>query len=341
VLAGLLVTAALARSGLGDELSGGKIVIVAPKVEAGEARELARVIGAHMGDLGVRPVVSVVEGNPAELFGRIAAVRDKVDEAGAFAALWVSGERSMLHLYLQRGDRAENLIIQGLPDHEEAWSVVCDTAAAITRSAVISWMETSEAARPSPVTTGSSVEPAPSPDERSKAVAPAKRVFVGSLTYELALPHVGQPPLHGASLSLGGIFLDALQLDLRAGVFGPGRFEADGQEVLFRRIPVSIGGGWVWTWRRWHLGLRLGLLLDVTFLRGEPVEDARDDTSLLGFAVSPSLFARWLFAGPVGAYAEAGADLCFSPRYYTWHSQKVYEYDLAQARVSVGLTVTL
>jgi hypothetical protein len=325
------------------------LVIMSAGQDEAAMEELRSTVEAYLSDLDVGVRLRVVPRLPSKVAGQLEAARWLSVEEDSVSVVWVEeGTKELLIFVSDRG--SQRAMVQSLPQGSEGWGADCDAIAVIVRSVLGPWLEGDPPPReappvaPPPVAAGKGASGAgPVVVEGDAEARPRDGLTraVAAAGYSPALIDGDRAWVHGAALALGALIGRHLEIDLSLHAFQSIDMEAGGADLRLVRWPVVLSATGLIPIGRFEAGVRAGLIVDVTAVRGIPRGTAPDETTVVQPGLAASFFARVRLNGWLAAWADGGVDLIRGGRDYLWDGRPVLSYARVQPRFALGLAVLL
>jgi hypothetical protein len=342
----LLVACFLAAPALGDSPARPVVLLMGPASEAEALGELASALEAQLSDLDIDVGLRLVERVPAETAAQFALVRDVGQAEGLLSAVWVQRTAGELIVFVADG-RSEKLTAHALPRSGGSWRTDCDAVATSVRSLLLPWLGQDSGPVPAPPPPEPGPAPAATggapPGSEPASPPPSAAGIPVDLSVAVGFTAWGIDParhwMHGVALSLGAVIGRFLEVGAGLTVLPALDMGIPGRDVRLTRWPLELGatgllplaGG------RLELGLRLGLLLDLTAVTGLEPGAAPDETDAARLSFSPSGLLGFRLVPGLWAWVAAGAVLSSRDREYLWDDEPVLRSRAVQPRFGLGL----
>jgi hypothetical protein len=344
----LLSAAALlcARAGAAEERP--RVVLLAERADAEKIAVLASALEAQLSDFGAAVETRQVEHLSNELPQQVKIAR--AEAGGALSVVWLANAGGEFFIFV--ADRSsEKILVQSLPRSSEGWESACDAIATLVRSALRPWLTADPAAEAPPLRAEPPARPplVPAPAPAPAPTAPSPKTprvsairAVVTAGYAVALVDPGRGEVaHSAALGLGALLGAHLEIDLSLRAFSALPLDVPDADLRFVRLPIALSATGLMAFGRVSIGLGLGLVVDVTRVRGIPPSQEADGTAFTNVGIAPVVVARVRLVDWLAAYASVGADIFFRERRYRWDGETVLVYRRAQPGASIGLALLL
>jgi len=323
------------------------LVIMSSDADASAMEELRSTVEAYLSDLDVGVRLLVEPRLPRTLADQLGAARAASVAEGSVPVVWVEeGTKELLIFVSDRG--SQRVMVQALPHGAEGWEADCDAIAVIVRSVLKPWLDgeqpPDEAAPASPpeaeaATSVAAPEGGAGDGERRREGGVARAVVAAG--YSPALLDGDRAWVHGAALAVGVLVGRHIEIDLALHALQTFDMGVRGADLRLARWPVALSATGLIPIGRFEAGVRAGLLIDTTAVRGIPGETAPDDTTIIQPGLAASLFARLRLSDWLAAWVDGGVDVIRGARDYLWDDRPVLSYARVQPRFALGLAVLL
>jgi hypothetical protein len=146
---------------------------------------------------------------------------------------------------------------------------------------------------------------------------------------------------HGAAISMGLLLNRYLELDLSVYLFQSFDMDIQGHDVTLERWPVRLGAAGILPLGRLELGLLVGVLADISNLRGLSPDEQPVGHNSLKFAFSPALMIRWHFERRIALFGSMGVEIFSRDWNYKWGEETRLKYRQIQPSLTIGLSFSV
>ncbi len=316
-----------------------KIILVAEQDDEERTERLRSSIEAHLSDVRAEVLVHVIERLPSGVPDQVELARRLSNSGDILSVIWIEHVKGELFLFTSN-QSSDEVHVQTLPHAADGWDVTCDAIGAMVRSALITWLdvETPPPAKDVPETLEVSAAPPPVETLRVQSRDPVRAVF-GAGYSSVVLSRDG-PFLSGGELGLGVLLFRYLEIGFSLRLLQQARLEIADEDIFLQRIPLALSAKGLMSFGAIEIGLELGVIVDITRLRGEAASASPDPTDRIYVGGFPAVFARYRFLDWLALWADAGVDI-FRARHYTWDDERVLTYAAVQFQFAVGLSMIL
>ncbi|MCP4680437.1 MAG: hypothetical protein GY854_34125 [Deltaproteobacteria bacterium] len=295
-------------------------------------------MAAHLSDLDASVELKVVSDMPSGVPAQVQTAREATTPDQVIAAVWIETTNDEFYIYVSdRG--SERILLQTLPHSPDGWDAECDAIATLVRSALTPWLAAEASDEPEPV-------PAESPESERPPKTPTQdtpespvRMIVAAGYSITGLSFEKGPLLSSGRLSMGARLLRRLEIDLTVLISEPADMKTEGIRLI--RTPVELGALAIWPVDRFDLGVRAGLALDFTHVRGIDISKAPDDTDSVNVGFTPSFVFRYYTLNWLALWMDVGIYIFKRNKHYAWNDEPVLTYGRVQPRLTAGLTFVL
>jgi hypothetical protein len=328
----------------------GPVLVLAPEGDEERLAVLQRAMEAHLSGYDVEVQLGPT-GPLAESFPAQAEQAAKVvEERAALAAIWVDHQHEMVFV-LVAAPEADQILQRPLPAADEPWSSRCDAISSMVHSALAPWLGRVEETEPIETDEATAAATAPAqvgdgeipPGEGEPVAEPPPSA--GWLTLQV---RAGYGPVvvnrtggvqHGGRVAAGAIFGDHLEAEAAIDLLFPlaaENVESDDDTRLVR-WPLRIAVAGFLSVFALDLGLKIGLVIDFTSIRGRDTSQIDADTERVNPGFASALFLRYRILEWLAVWIDGGIDIFSSAYDYLLQGVTVIRYSAVQGRVSGGL----
>jgi hypothetical protein len=254
------------------------LAIVVSETDSRDFSVMAASVETQLSDIGVavRLVRAPLTATSTDDLGRLAKSVSRRERS----PMVVLVNTETMGIYLDEG-RTENFVRRPFPG-EAKWEDTCDAAASVARSVLEYWLNEEEAPEGRFEAAGGETgeEPEKEPEEPTQEIKPppppkpalASQQSTGGFSwgtgvnvgYVLQVASSQYAVLNGAHFGLGLRLTRFFRFDVGLDVLQRMKWENDGWQFSFRRLPVRtiVSGQWMSKWLA--IGASTGLVVDIT-----------------------------------------------------------------------------
>jgi len=333
----------------------GPVLVLAPEGNAEHQETLRTAMAAHLSGYSVEVLLEPTGPLPESFPDQAEAARTAARDHRALAAIWIDERHGMVFVLVAAPD-ADQILQRPLPGAEEPWRTRCDAVASMVHSALAPWLEREEPVEPEPVPATANPIPATAdPTQIEDPEVPADPVPEPDLPasrndWLLLQLRAGYGPVfvnrigsvqHGGRVAVGLIFGDHVEAEAALDLLFPLEAADVGEERdddALVRWPLRFAVGGFVTALDLDLGIKAGLVIDFTHVKGVENAAVKDNTERINPGFAASLYARYRILDWLGVWAEGGIDIYNSAYDYMKNETAVIKYSALQGRVSGGVS---
>ncbi len=315
------------------------IILLSPSEEKQRIQRLHSVIEAHISDFSANIAIKDIDALPIDMTSQINLARDVARKSGALSLIWIDWSTQDLYLFASEKD-TYSILVHDLPHSEGGWEAECDAIAAMVRSALLPWFSQEKPPsyslhKPAAKESISSQQPANSASSKKTPL------LVVGLAYAPSLLDLRKTIAHGGEIDLGLRVWKFLELNTYVRITQSTRMKVEDENISLVRLPLGISATAVWPLKALDLGLRIGLVVDITSVYGIDKSAAPSETDIVHPGLATSVLVRYRVLDWLAIFADIGFDFYFDSHNYKWDDAHVLTYKATQPRLGLGLSLIL
>jgi hypothetical protein len=346
-----LLALGFAERALAEEQLGPLLVLV-PAGSAERGETLGAAMSAHLSGYSVEVRQAPIEALPDSFPAQAEAARRAVSEHDGLGAIWIDERHGMLFV-LVAAPEGDQILQRPLPGADEPWRARCDAVASMVHSALAPWLERDQLAEPATTATeGEDQQPEPAqlddpekpfdhePDDAPEAPATEWLLLQLRLGYGPVIVNSSGSIQHGGRIGVGFLMGDHLEAEVALDLLFPlpaEIIEEQNTDIALVRWPLRVAAAGFITALDLDIGVKIGLVIDFTHVRGVDEDLIADDTRRTNPGFAATLFLRYRILDWLAIWAEGGIDVYSSAYDYNLADVTVIRYSALQGRISGGL----